>query len=195
MYSTHCILSHDLLPDYRDAMWASLRIEHLAIPMFVQQFIQAYSTENVKAYHCAFMKETHRYNRARVGWKAFPWHNVIEDEWRIYASVKHANIASDYGLSPVRRQTIIWANVVILSIRPQGTYSSEIIFKIQNISIKKMHLKMLPAKWRPRCHGINVLIKCGMWSSESAIGAVGETRDTMSFAGILDLTVECGTRV
>ena len=34
----------------------------------------------------------------------------------IYASVKHTNIASDNGLSPVRRQAIIWINAAILSI-------------------------------------------------------------------------------
>ena len=35
-----------------------------------------------------------------------------------YASVQHINIASDDGLSPVRRQAIIWTNAAILSIRP-----------------------------------------------------------------------------
>ena len=155
--------------------------------MFVQQFIQPHSTENVKAYHWALMKETHRYNRVRVGWKAFPWHNVIEAEWRLYTSVKHTNIASDYGLSPVRRQTIIWANVAILSIGPQRTYSSENIFKIQNVSVKKMHLKMLSAKWRPCCQGLNVLIKCVMRSSESAIRAVGENTRHHELCGNLGL--------
>ena len=168
-------------------MWASSRIDPLAIPMFVQQFIQPYNTEKAKAYHWAHMKETHQYYKARVGWIVFPWHNVIEAEWRIYASVKHANIASDYGLSPVRCQTIIWANVVILSIRPQGAYSNETIFKIQNISVKKMHLKMLSAKWWPCCHGLNVLIKCGMWSSESTICAVGEDIRLYEFCGNLGL--------
>ena len=43
---------------------------------------------------------------------------LIEAEWRMYASVKHTTFASDNGLSPVRRQAIIWTNVAILSIRP-----------------------------------------------------------------------------
>ena len=43
---------------------------------------------------------------------------IIEAEWRIYASVKHNNIASDKGLSPVRRLAIIWTNAVILSVLP-----------------------------------------------------------------------------
>ena len=39
----------------------------------------------------------------------------IEAKWHIYASVKHANIASDNGFSPFWSQAIILA---ILSIRP-----------------------------------------------------------------------------
>ena len=41
-----------------------------------------------------------------------------EAVWCIYASVQHANIASDNGLSPVQRQAIIWTNAAILSIIP-----------------------------------------------------------------------------
>ena len=67
----------------------------------------------------------------------------IEAEWRIYASVKHTNIASDNDLSPIRRQAIIWNNAIILLIRPQGTYFSEILFETRKFSFKKMHLKML----------------------------------------------------
>ena len=42
-----------------------------------------------------------------------------------------AIIGSDNGLSPVQRQAIIWTNDAILWIRPQGTYFSEIVVKIQ----------------------------------------------------------------
>ena len=81
---------------------------------------------------------------------------LIEAEWRIYASVKYTNIASDNGLSPIRRQAIIWTNAVILLIRPQGTSFSEILFETRKFSFKKMHLKMTSAKWRPFCLGLNV---------------------------------------
>ena len=50
--------------------------------------------------------------------------------WVIYASVKHTIVASDNGLSPIRRLAIIWSNAAILSNRPWGTYFSEIVFKI-----------------------------------------------------------------
>ena len=67
-----------------------------------------------------------------------------------------ANIGSDNGLSPVRRQTVIWTTAAILSIRPWGTHLREILIKIQNISFKEMHSKMWSAKWRPFCLSLNV---------------------------------------
>ena len=67
-------------------------------------------------------------------------------------------IGSDNGLSPGRRQAIIWTNAGILLIEPLGTNFSEILIGIQIISFKKMRLKMSSAKWRPFCLGLNVLM-------------------------------------
>ena len=67
-----------------------------------------------------------------------------------------AIISSDNGLSPGRRQAIIWTNAGILLIRPLGTNLSENLNEIHTFSFKKMHLKM-SAKWRPFCLGLNVL--------------------------------------
>ena len=66
-------------------------------------------------------------------------------------------IGSDNGLSPDRRQAIIWTNDGILLIAPLGTNFSEIVTGIQAFSFKRMHLKMSSAKLRPFCHGLNVL--------------------------------------
>ena len=66
-------------------------------------------------------------------------------------------IGSDNGLSPGRRQAIIWTNAGILLIGPLGTNFSEIQIGIQTFSYKKMHLKMSSVKWRPLCLGLNVL--------------------------------------
>ena len=66
-------------------------------------------------------------------------------------------IGSDNGLSPGRRQTIIWTNAGILLIGPLGTNFNEILINIQTFSFKKMHLKVSSAKWRPCCLGLNVL--------------------------------------
>ena len=74
-------------------------------------------------------------------------------------------IGSDNGLSPGRRQAIIWTNAGILLIEPLGTNFSEILIGIQIFSFKKMRLKMSSAKWRPFCLGLNELkegqdVKC-----------------------------------
>ena len=66
-------------------------------------------------------------------------------------------IGWDNGLSPARRQAIIWTNAGILLIGPLGTNFSEILIGIQTFSFTKMHLKMSSAKWRPFCLGLNVL--------------------------------------
>ena len=55
-------------------------------------------------------------------------------------------IGSDNGLSPGRRQAIIWNNAGILLIRTLGTNSNEILREIHTFSFKKMHLKMSSAK-------------------------------------------------
>ena len=66
-------------------------------------------------------------------------------------------IGSDNGLSPDRRQAIIWTNAGILLIRPSGTNFNEMLIEILTVSFMKMRLKVLSAKWRPFCLGINVL--------------------------------------
>ena len=68
-------------------------------------------------------------------------------------------IGSDNGLSPGRRQAIIWTNAGILLIGPLGTNFSEILIEIYTFSFKKMRLKGSSAKWRPFCLGLNVLTK------------------------------------
>ena len=76
-------------------------------------------------------------------------------------------IGSDNGLSPDRRQAIIWTNTGILLIRSIGTNFSEILSEIHAFSLNKMHFKMSSDKWRPFCLGLNVLIQdisVGMWS-------------------------------
>ena len=70
---------------------------------------------------------------------------------------KLTTIGSDNGLSPGRRQAIIWTNDGILLIRTLGTNFSEILSKIQSFSFKKMHLKMSSAKWRLFRLGLNEL--------------------------------------
>ena len=66
---------------------------------------------------------------------------------------------SDNGLSPGRRQAIIWTNAEILLIGPLGTKFSENSIEILTFSFTKMRLKVSSAQWRPFSLGLNVLIK------------------------------------
>ena len=84
-----------------------------------------------------------------------PW--IYEAVWCIYASGKHTNIGSNNGLSPGRRQAIIWTNAWILLIWPLETNFSEIVFETYIFSFKKMYLKMSSGKWRPFRIVLNVL--------------------------------------
>ena len=67
-------------------------------------------------------------------------------------------IVSDNGLSPGRRQAIIWTKAGILLIGPLGTKFSEIVIEIQTFSLKKMRLKMSSAKCCSFRLGLNVLM-------------------------------------
>ena len=81
-------------------------------------------------------------------------------------------IGSDNGLSPGRRQAIIWTNAGILIIGPLGTNFSEILIEIVTLSFKKMRLKMSSVKWRPFCLGLNVLILTVSSRHESILNPV-----------------------
>ena len=72
-------------------------------------------------------------------------------------------IGSDNGLSPGRRQAIIWTNAGILLIEPLGTNFSDNWIGIETFSIKEMHLKMSSAKWRLFGLGLNELNGKCLW--------------------------------
>ena len=82
----------------------------------------------------------------------------MEAERRIYASADKTTIGSNNGLSPGRCQAIIWISAGILITGPLGTNFTEIWIEIQTFSFKKMHLKMLSAKWHQFRLCLNVLI-------------------------------------
>ena len=72
-------------------------------------------------------------------------------------------IVSDNGLSPGRRQAIIWTNAGILLIRTSGTNFSEILDEIHSFSFSKMRLKLSSAKWHLFGLGFNEL-KRWIWT-------------------------------
>ena len=46
----------------------------------------------------------------------------------------------------------MWTNAAILSVRPQGTYCSEILFEIQKFSFKEMQFKIATFLSWPQCY-------------------------------------------
>ena len=95
-------------------------------------------------------------------WKLHGWYfayNILTHWGRVMHKCvsKLTIIGSDNGLSPGRRQAIIWTNARILLIGPLGTNLSEILIEIYTFSLKKIHLKVSSGKWRPSCLGLNVL--------------------------------------
>ena len=70
---------------------------------------------------------------------------------------KLAIIGSDNGLSPGRRQAIIWTIDLLLLIKPLGINFSNILIETNTFSFKKMLLKMSSGKRCSFCLGLNVL--------------------------------------
>ena len=83
-------------------------------------------------------------------------HSLRPSDAHIYVD-KLIIIGSNIGLSPGRRQAIIWTKAGILLNGPLGTNFSEISIAIQTFSLTKIRLKMLPAKCCPFCLSLNVL--------------------------------------
>ena len=92
---------------------------------------------------------------------------------------KIAIIGSDNGLSPGRRQAIIWTSVGIVLIGPLGTNFNEILIEIYTFSFKKMYFKMSSGKWRPFCLCINMLAV--FWNVKVVQGCCIKYDKTCSF--------------
>ena len=82
------------------------------------------------------------------------WYGVGGNDLTHWGGVTHICVGNltiigpDNGLSPGRRQAIIWTNAGILLIGPWGTNFSEILIGIHTFSFKKIHLKLSSAKLR-----------------------------------------------
>ena len=75
---------------------------------------------------------------------------------------KLTTIGIDKGLSPGHYQAIIWSNARILLTGYLGTNFGETLVDIHSFSLKKMHFKILSAKWWPFCLCLNVLTVKGI---------------------------------
>ena len=107
----------------------------------------------------------------------------------MYASLKWVIIGSDNGLSPVRRQDIIWTNAGILWIGPWGTNFGELLIGIPTFSFKKLRLYMSSAIWCLFCLGLNILRRmsnCGAHISFSELkGQIQEKPNINKYCGML----------
>ena len=108
---------------------------------------------------------TKNINKVTWGWTStLRIHAHILTHWGRVTHIcvsKLTIIGSDNGLSPERRQAIIWTNAGILLIGPLGTNFGEILIEIQTFSLKKIRLKMSSAKCCSFCLDLNVLITNG----------------------------------
>ena len=66
-------------------------------------------------------------------------------------------VGSENGVLPDHHQTIISTKVGILLIGLLGTYFNDILIKIDQLSCKKIIMKMSSANWWPCRLGLNVL--------------------------------------
>ena len=112
-------------------------------------------------------RKRHIYTSYPIEWvgdakrQKISWHAIDLTHWGRVTHIcvsKLTIIGSDNGLSPGRRQAIIWTNAEILLIRTWGTNFSEILGQIDSFSFSKMHLKMSSAKWCLFGLGLNELI-------------------------------------
>ena len=140
-----CEVVYKVFGTHPDRMSYDIRVGNLVIS--IMNF-RIYSTRMYRVnYICSLSRLVSKYSERFLT----HWGRVTQ-----ICVGKPTIVGSDNGLSPGRRQSIIWTNVGILLIRPSGTNLCEILFGIQTFSFNKMHLKM-SAKWRPFCLGPNIL--------------------------------------
>ena len=85
-------------------------------------------------------------------------------------------IGSHNGLSPGRRQAIIWTNAGILLIGHLGTNFNENLIEIIFSFKKKMRLKVPYAKWRPFCLSLNLLRRFPPFTYQVPHGGINSSR-------------------
>ena len=79
---------------------------------------------------------THRFQGYLIGTDLTHWGRVTH-----ICISKLTIIDSDNGLSPDRRQAIIWTNAGILLIGPSGTNFRQILTEMHRFSLKQMPFK------------------------------------------------------
>ena len=94
--------------------------------------------------------------------------NIVLTHWGPVTFICVSNLtilSSDNGLSPGRRQAIIWSNAGKVLLGPLGINFSDILIEFHTFSFKKMHLKSACAKLQPFVsasmhQGLNISVHC-----------------------------------
>ena len=124
MHATYIILWWILCQKFTDSSASTTRRRYLIF------------NTNHKAYPTPCTHHSRNYSLTKIYWGRVTYICVS----------KLTIIGSDSGLSPGRRQAIIWTNAGILLIGTLGTNFSEILSKIHIFSFKKIHFKMPSGK-------------------------------------------------
>ena len=130
--------------------------------IFLCKNILASSTNNV---YCSWPYPRHWYKQDKeyalshdiLKTQHYTSINSLRPSYAYICVSKTIIIVSDNGLSPARRQAIIWTNDGILLIGHLGTHFSEIIFEMQISLLKKIRLNLSSAKCCQFRFGLTVL--------------------------------------
>ena len=130
----------------------------------------------------------------------FPFHNnevILRKVWLTRGWVMHKCISkltiigSDNGLSPGRRQAIIWTNVGLLSTGHLDTNFREILIEIYIFLFRKMHLKMSSRNLWPCCVRLNSLVPVKNGSNSNSIQLNSLYRIAAWALAVTLLSLEC----
>ena len=145
--------SKRLCPDY--AVYVYIFACGRGSELFVKYHRRYINRVIIPASQCSF-------SVTRIAWRSVKSIDLTHWGWVTHICLGNLIIIdSDNGLSPGRRQAIIWTNAGILLTAPLGTNFIETLIRIQTFSFKKIHLKMTSAKWRPFCiHFVLIMVSC-----------------------------------
>ena len=128
---------------------------HIAAPP--KQFKQASSAERGQCSHHRMGRPSWKDALTSVNASSIHTRDSLRLSDAYICVSKLTIIGSDNGLSPGRRQAIIWTKAVILLIGPLGTNFSEILIWIHRFWFKKMYLKMSSRIDLPTVHDDRVI--------------------------------------
>ena len=93
---------------------------------------------------------------------------LIEAECRILPSINLSSLVQIMACRLIGAKPLSEPMLDYCQLDPCEHISMKSWLKIQQFSLKKIHVKMSTAKWRPSCLGLNVLI-WGLWKQNNTL--------------------------